>query len=384
MARTAITEYASKKLVLGDQYTGFSVKKDTVDETVEKLSDKSVYIVKIDVGIKKRGKQGLIRLSVSKKEVKKAVEELCALGHKRCVIEEMVPHETKDERYVSIDLVREGALVLYSDKGGVEIEDNHDDIQRFLVPRAEMFAGTASKEVPELPLNSLLASMQNLHISFLEINPFITVDGEFTPLDMAMEIDDSKLGKLPEWVQEHVINRTETPQEEAVHKQANATSAALTLKTLNKNGSILTLLSGGGASLVAMDTLVGCGLQHQIINYSEYSGAPTKDETQAYARTLLEVLFESNAEKKVILIAGGVANFTDIMTTFEGLVSAFEEKIVELQQQNVYVCVRRGGPNQEKGLAYMREFLSKNSISHDVYGPELSLSEVGTLIKKHL
>ena len=201
---------------------------------------------------------------------------------------------------------------------------------------------------------------------------------------MAIEVDDAFLHKLPAWVEAHVIKKADSLAEKAVQKQAETTSASLTLKILNKNGPILTLLSGGGASLVAFDSLVGAGLQENIINYSEYSGAPTRDETRVYVGTLLQLLFESTAPKKVIVIAGGIANFTDILLTFEGVVDAFSEHITELQQRNVHICIRRGGPNQEKGLAHLRAFLTENELSNDVYGPELSLGAIGELVKKHL
>lgn len=383
MARVAITEYAAKKLILGDAYAGVTVTKETIDAAVCELSETKLYIVKIDVGIKKRGKQGLLRLNIPKNEVKKALSELFALGHDRCVIEEMVPHGTTDEKYISIDLQREGALILYSPKGGVEIEDNIDEIQRIFVPLSAVLAGETDIEIDTVPLPLLLQAMQKFHISFLEINPFLGGDS-FTALDMAMEIDDAKAGKLPAWAQEHIIHTANSPQELTVSLQDAGTAAALTLKILNKNGSILTLLSGGGASLVAMDSIVTAGLQNNIINYSEYSGAPTRDETHAYANTLMEVLFASHAPKKVILIAGGVANFTDILTTFEGLVDAFSDNKERLQQEDIYVCIRRGGPNQEKGLAYLRDFLTAAGIPHDVHGPELSLGEIGTLVGKHI
>lgn len=384
MARVAITEYAAKKLVLGDEYSGVSVTQETVEESVSSLDEKSVYIVKIDVGIKKRGKQGLIRLNVTKNEATKALNELFALGHSRCVIEEMVPHGTEEEHYISIDLQRNGALVLYSQRGGVEIEENIEEIQRLFVPRAEVLAGETVLTLEGVPLSSLLSSMQQYHLSFLEINPFLAVNNAFLALDMAVEIDDTKAGKLPAWAHDHIIRKANFEQEMAVLLQDEGTAAALTLKTLNKDGSILTLLSGGGASLVAMDALVTAGLQQKIINYSEYSGAPTRDETHAYANTLMQVLFASQASKKVILIAGGVANFTDIMTTFQGLVDAFTDNIEQLQKEDIYVCIRRGGPNQEKGLAHLRDFLASHGIKHDVHGPSLSLGEVGTLVMKHL
>lgn len=384
MARVAITEYAAKKLVLGESYTGVTVTRETVTDALTKLKDGIVYIVKIDVGIKKRGKQGLLRLNVEKNDIEKACLELFDLGYDRCVIEEMVSHETAEERYISIDVQRDGAQLLYSSKGGVEIEENHDAIERFFVPRNEVLQGTPTIEIDSLPLPHILQKMHEFNMSFIEINPFIIRNGLFTALDMAVEVDDAKAHKLPAWVQEHIVKKANSPAEKEVQRQDEMTSAALTLKILNKNGSILTLFSGGGASLVAMDALVGAGLQEQIINYSEYSGAPTRDETHSYANTLLKVLFDSESSKKVILIAGGIANFTDILLTFAGIVEAFSECITKLQEQNVYVCIRRGGPNQEKGLAHLRTFLTSHNIPHDVYGPELSLGEVGVLVKKHI
>ncbi len=384
MSRVAITEYAAKKLILGEAYTGITVTPQTVEKAVESLEDNAVYIVKIDVGIKKRGKQGLIRLNVSKKEAKNALNELFALGHNRCVVEEMVPHETEDEHYLSIDLRREGALVLFSAKGGVEIEENTNEIQQFLIPRAEVLAGETALSLEDVPLNPLLHAMQLFHISFLEINPFLALNKDFFPLDMALEIDDAKAGKLPAWIEPHILKKATTEEEKAVQAQDEITAAALTLKVLNKNGSILTLLSGGGASLLTIDTLVMSGLQNEIINYSEYSGAPTRDETHAYINTLLKVLFASEAPKKVILIAGGVANFTDIMATFEGIVDAFTDNLSELKRQNIYVCARRGGPNQEKGLSHLRDFLVSHSIAHDVRDPSLSLGDIASLVTNHL
>jgi succinyl-CoA synthetase beta subunit len=384
MSRVAISEYAAKKLLLGDAYRGVTATKETADEAVMELEEGKKYIIKIDVGIKKRGKQGLIRLNVAKGGAKAALSELFSLGHEQCVIEEMVPHETEDEQYLSIDLQREGALVLFSKVGGVEIEENSEEIQRFFIPRTEVLSADTTLEIEHVPLKDILTSMGKYHLSFLEINPFLAKDKSFLPLDLAVEIDDAKASKLPSWVEAHILKKASTPEEKAVAAQDETTAAALTLKVLNKNGSILTLLSGGGASLVAIDTLVTAGLQDKIINYSEYSGAPTRDETHAYVNTLLKTLFASNAPKKAILIAGGVANFTDILATFEGIVDAFGENIDELKRQNIYICVRRGGPNQEKGLAYLKDFLTQNGIMCAVHDPSLSLGEVATLVTPHL
>lgn len=73
MSRVAISEYAAKKLILGEAYTGITVTHETIDDAVSQLADSRKYIIKIDVGIKKRGKQGLIWLNVSRSDAKKAI-----------------------------------------------------------------------------------------------------------------------------------------------------------------------------------------------------------------------------------------------------------------------------------------------------------------------
>lgn len=382
MARVAITEYAAKKLIFGDLYQGVSI---------SQLGEKPAipagdYIVKVDTGVKKRGKQGLIRVPVAAGEVIKAATELFTLGYDRCLAEPLIPHETTAEHYLSVSLERDGVVVLQSDKGGVDVEDAAaSDINHYTFSRETALADFTAAIVADVPLPHFLEQMQCYNFSFLEINPYILEQNGFIALDMAVEIDSAKESKLPTWAQGHVLHKKAvSPQEAAVLEQDARTKAALNLHTLNPNGSILTLLSGGGASLVALDSLVTAGLAEQVINYSEYSGAPTREETQVYVSTLLEVLFSSRAKNKVILVAGGVANFTDVMATFQGIVDAFTTNLAELKKQQVYVCVRRGGPNQEAGLAHLRDFLDKNAIPNDVNDPSLSLGAVGDLVKKHL
>ncbi len=390
MARVPITEYAAKRLVIGETYAGVSVTPASLETDMAALTQKkganTTYTVKVDTGVKKRWKRGLVKIDLEADAVKKQVEAFFADGHGRCLIEPFVAHQPEEEKYVSINLVREGGALLHSEKGGVLIEDQSGSVTHHTLPLADMLAGTThSITFPGVPLNELLTRMATYRFSFLEINPYLLKDDTFIALDMAVETDSEKTGALPTWAHEHIVAKhAASKEEEAVLAQNEATQASLNLHTLNPNGSILTLLSGGGASIVVMDSLVAAGLQEHIINYSEYSGAPTRDEVHVYANTLLDVLFQSPAKKKLILIAGGVANFTDVLGTFQGIVDAFRDNAVRLKEAGVFVCVRRGGPNQEAGLAYLRDFLTEKGITCDVRGPELSLGDVGALIKKQL
>ncbi len=385
MARVAITEYAAKKLFLGDIYTGVSVTPENIQEVIKTLDTKQNFVVKIDVGIKKRGKQGLVRINIPAQDVLSTVEEFFKLGHGRCIVEEMIDHEPTLEKYLSIDLIREGAQVLHSPKGGVGIEENPDSVKTILIPRDKILEDSYSIEVDGVSLVPLLDTMKRCNFSFCEINPYIFTKNILCPLDMAVEIDSTKENNLPQWAHEHVLhNKIGNEQEAEVLRQNSRTQASLNLHMLNKDGAILTLFSGGGASLVALDSLVTAGLQDKVINYSEYSGAPTRDETHAYVSTLLEVLFLSKSNKKVVIIAGGVANFTDVMATFQGIVDAFASHVEKLKKQNVYVCVRRGGPNQDIGLAHLRDYLNTQNIPNDIHGPSFSLGAVGSLVVNHI
>lgn len=54
--------------------------------------------------------------------------------------------------------------------------------------------------------------------------------------------------------------------------------------------------------------------------------------------------------RQVLIIGGGIANFTNVAATFKGIVKAllqFQSKLVE---HNVSIFVRRAGPNYQEGL----------------------------------
>ena len=61
-----------------------------------------------------------------------------------------------------------------------------------------------------------------------------------------------------------------------------------------------------------------------------------------------------NPAGKVLIIGGGIANFTNVAATFKGIIQALKQYQVQLQQHKVRVFVRRGGPNYQEGLKAMR------------------------------
>nr|GEX46824.1 ATP-citrate synthase alpha chain protein 1-like [Tanacetum cinerariifolium] len=63
------------------------------------------------------------------------------------------------------------------------------------------------------------------------------------------------------------------------------------------------------------------------------------------------------------LIVGGIANFTDVVATFNDIIRAMKEKESKLKAANMHIYVRRGGPNYQKGLARMRALGDEIGIS---------------------
>jgi hypothetical protein len=84
------------------------------------------------------------------------------------------------------------------------------------------------------------------------------------------------------------------------------------------------------------DTIVDLGYGHELANYGEYSGAPTKDQTYEYAKTLFNLMTkEKNPEGKILIVGGGIANFTDVAATFTGLIDALKSFQDELKAHHV-------------------------------------------------
>ena len=137
------------------------------------------------------------------------------------------------------------------------------------------------------------------------------------------------------------------------------------------------MVAGGGASVIYADTLCDMGAGEELANYGEYSGAPDENLTYEYARTILELMTkERHAKGKVLLIGGGIANFTNVAATFKGIIRALTRFADVLQQHNVRIFVRRAGPNYQEGLEMMRALAVKLELDIQVFGPETHMTMI--------
>jgi succinyl-CoA synthetase beta subunit len=376
MARAPLTEWKAKKILLGERYTGMQC---TSEKRLPRLSKKKNYVVKVDQGIKQRMKKGLVRVDCTEYEVLHSLAQWKQLGYTSFLIEEMVPHAADAEQYIALERVRDGIKATHSTHGGISVEDAKHALKRALIVNASDCVKVARDfKVPESLIHALYAPIASGSVSYIEINPCIVIGDEWTPLDAAMLVDTTTSDTLL-WNPEDIPRAREVhPEESRVAALQQTTAASLKLTVLNRNGALFFLLSGGGGSLVVMDTIAVNGDAECIGNYGEYSGNPTRQETLLYAREVLQLLIASRAKRKVLVIAGGIANFTDIRDTFTGILQALTEVAKQLVRQHIHIIVRRGGPHEAEGLRMMKTFLKEQGISASVYGSEVSLTHAAT------
>ncbi len=385
MARKKISEFRAKSLLYKDlqiPYSGLSinVNMSAWEEEISALSPTQKFVVKVDQGIKGRKKKGLVTLDRSPSEVISDIKNLVEKGFRSFIVEEFVENEGYGEHYLAIMRMREGVVLWYSKMGGIDIEAHPESITKVLVSGESIDTVASDLSLEKNILVSLLESFDRYHFSYLEINPLVIKDRSFFFLDTAVEVDTAGEFFVNEsWDETDFRDFTKnekTPEELAIEELKRNSPSSFSFQVINPNGGIFLLLSGGGASLVTADEVFQLGEGGNLANYGEYSGNPNQEETYIYVKNVLSLLLKSEAPKKALIIAGGVANFTDVRVTFKGVIQALSEVADNLKEQNVKVFVRRGGPHQNEGLALMREFLEKNDLYGFVSGPEMVLTDI--------
>ncbi len=368
-------------------------------------------VVKPDQLFGKRGKANLLLLDADFDEMKQFcienLDRVCEIGNvrgelKRLIVEPFIPHEK--EYYISITSDRENDIIHFSFEGGIFIEENWDKVSHIPVPLgADINTFDLASKLPNLGglkdtlipfIKGLFQVYVDQDFAFLEINPFaITDDKKIVPLDVKARLDDTAMFLHPDtWG--NPDNPIEFPagfgqklsEEEAMIRDLDEkTGASLKLKILNKDGRVWTMVAGGGASVIYTDTVVDLGLGSELGNYGEYSGNPSREHTEIYAQTIIDLITanpDPSGKPKYLIIGGGIANFTDVKATFTGIVSAIRNSVNKLKRANVKIFVRRGGPNEKQGLELMKQVGKETGIPIEVYDRYTHMTRVVELIKK--
>ncbi|QDS74226.1 hypothetical protein FKW77_002613 [Venturia effusa] len=399
------------------------------------LTPGAKFVAKPDQLIKRRGKSGLLALNKTWPEAKAWIAARAKKEQRvetvdgvlrSFLVEPFVPHPDGTEYYICIQSVREGDWIFFTHEGGVDVGDVDEKAEKLLIPvdlsqypSNEQIASVLLKKVPSGVhrvlvdfISRLYAVYVDCQFTYLEINPLVVIPNKDATsadvhfLDLAAKLDQTAefecgvkwaiarsataLG-LPVMKDAKVTIDAGPPmefpapfgrelsKEEAYIADMDAkTGASLKLTILNASGRVWTLVAGGGASVVYADAIASAGFANELANYGEYSGAPTESQTFHYARTVLDLMFRApqRPEGKVLFIGGGIANFTNVASTFKGVIRALKEVASMLKEHKVQIWIRRAGPNYQEGLKNIKSFGQEFGLDMHVYGPDMHVSGI--------
>ncbi len=343
----------------------------------------SKLVVKAHEAIGSRMKLGLVKVGLDLEGARKAVGEMVGKDLKgmtisQVIISEMIQH--KEEFYLAVKSVREGAELLLASVGGIEVEANWEKVKRIAIPlgtdptrdqllnlaKEAAFKGDLAGKVAEFALK-LYQCYDQEDGTYIEINPLVTreANGELVALDAVTMVDGDARFRHPDWnfTFASEFGRPYTNDERAIMEIDSRIKGSVKFIEI-PGGDTALLPAGGGASVYYSDAVLALG--GKIANYAEYSGDPPDWAVEA----LTEKVCSLKGIKRII-VGGAIANFTNVKKTFAGIINGFRKAKAEGKLEGVEIWVRRGGPFEKEGLAAMKALEAEGFNIHvyDRYTP---------------
>lgn len=288
--------------------------------------------------------------------------------------------EFEAEYYISCnyDTSTRRPYILFSESGGVDVEEKDFD-ESFLRVDIDPNIGAEKAHFKKWPVDfefieKLWKAFSGSDARLVEVNPLIKVKNDevgsgkaakFLALDAKIVLDDNGFARQEgiKVAPKGAVTAIPTERELQAKKidesdyRGSAGSAFVEM-----GGDIAIMASGGGASLLVMDALMAAG--GKAANYTEYSGNPSRDKVKKLTKVVL-----SKKGLSGCLVAGAVANFTDIFETLSGFAEALKSI-----KPDYPIVVRRGGPRQEEAYRMLSGFAKKEGVNIHLYGPETPIS----------
>jgi citryl-CoA synthetase large subunit len=332
-------------------------------------------VVKAQVLSGKRGKNNGIKFCADAGEVVVACEQLFSLNLNGQYVEAVLIEEKlniAEEHYLSItyDTNAKQPILIYSAQGGMDIEDVSEN--KIVKTPLDIRNNNAATDLPFA--KELWQCFVQEDARVVEINPLVKTEiGEWFAADAKIALDEDAFYRHKEWeslAPRTMLGRLPTERETAVKKidEGEGYYRGTAGKYIEMDGDIAVLFSGGGASIANMDALIKAGLQPA--NYTEYSGNPPREKVYQLAKIVL-----SKPGLKGLWIAGGVANFTNIAETFNGITDALDEI-----KPKFPIVVRRAGPQEDEGMRLMQECADRNNLNIKLFGKETSMSATAQIL----
>lgn len=330
-------------------------------------------VVKAQILSGKRGKAGGVVFCSTEEDIRRAVAELFSRDLRGQYVASVLIEEKlsiAEEHYLSItyDTNAKTPVLVRSARGGMDIEEVSDEY----ITRRPLDVRSDESDEP------LWRCFRAEDARIMEINPLVkTADGRWVAADAKVALDDDAFFRHPEWKEYEprtVLGRLPTEREIAVKKidEGENYYRGTAGKYIEMDGDIATLFAGGGASIANMDALIAAGLRPA--NYSEFSGNPPREKVRDLTRIVL-----SKPGLRGLWIVGGVANFSDVVEMFAGIVDVLDEL-----KPSFPIVVRRAGPREAEGMEIIRQCGLRNRLTIKLFGKETSMSETAKILAQHV
>lgn len=333
-------------------------------------------VVKAQVLAGGRMKAGGIRFVQTAAEAATATEAVLSLtiGGRRplaLLVERQAPVLQEYYLGVTYDTVARAPLLVFSDRGGIDIEEvaerEPQRIARRPISALFPFSDFAAKEcVAALGLSgdeltALTGILSRLARAFLdydlilaEINPLGRLaDGSFAALDCRLELEDEATGRQRRLLEEWNIDpatrqaREATPFERRGSEIDALDHRGVAGRVVEFDGNLGLIIGGGGASLTAFDAVRRHG--GRPANYCEIGGNPSVRKVAELTKLILS---KPGVEKVAVIM--NVVNNTRVDLVARGVIKGCLES--GRDPARTVVAFRIPGAWEEEGFTLLRHY----------------------------
>lgn len=286
-------------------------------------------VVKAQVPTGKRGKAGGIKTADTAAEAADAATAILGMTIGGSVVEKVLIEQRApiaQEYYAAIlnDADSKGPLLMFSDQGGMDIEEiAQSQPEKLLQHAIDVRSGLDAKDAENLVstlvgkdiavgLGQLLSQLYNAYAEndaeLMEINPLALLDdNSLMALDCKFVLDDSAIKRQQE------LAANGTPEKLTGRELA---AQELDLKYIDLDGSVGVLANGAGLTMTTMDVI------------THYDGSPANfleigGEAYTKATEALKLMIDNDKIKSLVVNFCGAFARTDVMT--EGVINAWEQ-----------------------------------------------------------
>jgi succinyl-CoA synthetase beta subunit len=304
-------------------------------------------MLKAQIPLGGRGKSGGVIEASSSGEAKDNIEQLLSTpirGYRarKILVEEVIDIAREFFMAVTYDTVAKAPLAIFSQEGGVDIEDlsatHPEKVKKELFTvRARLPQYRAREIISEagisgrmlLGLGAILSSLVDIFLDYdatvVEINPLaLTGDGKLIALDCHLEMDDDALYRHKDQAEKLALDnryeggRKSTDFERKAAEIDNLDHRGVAGRMIEFDGLMGLIIGGGGASLTAFDAVKQHG--GRPANYCEIGGNPSVLKVKELTKHILT----KKGVEKIAVIMNVVSN-TRVDLVARGIVKGILE-----------------------------------------------------------